>query len=89
MGITSRPSGRPAGHRSLMDVGHALARDGRLAWHRCRACTRPTVVLVEILHELENLGIASRFSAVDRLRWRKVADEALPYAIDETGEVWK
>lgn len=86
MGITSK---RSASHRSLSNSTHALARDGRQAWHRCRACTRPTVALVEILHELEVLGITAQFPAVDRLRWRKVADDALPYAMDETGEQWR
>lgn len=86
MGITSK---RRASHRSLRDSKHALAREGRQAWHRCRACTRPTVVLVEILHELEAMGLSSRFSAVDRLRWRTVADDALPYAMSEDGEIWR
>lgn len=86
MGITSK---RSASHRSLSNSTHALARDGRQAWHRCRACTRPTVVLVEILHELEVMGVLHRFSAGDRLRWRKVVDDALPYAIDETGDQWR
>lgn len=85
MGITSK---RSASHRSLSVATHALAREGRQALHRCRACTRPTIVLVEILHELEVMGVLSKFSSFDRLRWRKVADEALPYAIDETGDRW-
>lgn len=79
---------RAAHHRADYRTGphHSWVR--RKAYHLAKVLA-PTWALGDILRELDRVGFPAGFNRVISLRARHVYEEALIYATDETGEVWK
>lgn len=74
-------------HRNTHDPSHAIARNGRLAWHLSMAAWRPLRALNALIVEVERTGCG--VNSVVMLQARRARDAAWPYLTDDTGEIWK
>lgn len=80
---------RAGHHRAVFRTGPHHTWLQKKTYHIAKASTGPILALGAIIGELVRVGVPSGFNPVVLLRARKAYDEALPYATDETGEVWK